>query len=59
MNIMLPNQDHQGESSWPYLQLPESSAHMLREKVFNELYFKGYPKIPLQLIDEKLSESVA
>jgi hypothetical protein len=32
------------------------AAHMLREKVFNELYFKGYPKIPLQLIDEKLSK---
>ncbi|MCX5842549.1 MAG: hypothetical protein NT022_02155, partial [Deltaproteobacteria bacterium] len=32
------------------------AAHMLREKVFNELYFKGYPKIPLQFIDEKLSK---
>jgi len=32
------------------------AAKTLREKVFNELYFKGYPKIPLQLIDEKLSK---
>lgn len=32
------------------------AAQMLREKVFNELYFKGYPKISLQLIDEKLSK---
>jgi len=32
------------------------AAHMLREKILNELYFKGYPKIPLQLIDEKLSK---
>ena len=26
----------------------------LREKVLNALYFKGYPKVPLKLIDEKL-----
>lgn len=32
------------------------AAQILREKVFNELYFKGYPKVPLQLIDEKLSK---
>ena len=32
------------------------AAQMLREKIFHELYFKGYPKIPLQLIDEKLSK---
>jgi hypothetical protein len=32
------------------------AAHMLREKIFHELYFKGYPKIPLQLIDERLSK---
>jgi hypothetical protein len=32
------------------------AAQILRQRVFNELYFKGYPKIPLQLIDEKLSK---
>lgn len=32
------------------------AAQMLREKVLNELYFKGYPKIPLQIIDDKLSK---
>jgi len=29
-------------------------AQLLREKVLAALYFKGYPKIPLGLIDEKL-----
>ena len=29
-------------------------ARLLREKVFAGLYFKGYPKIPLGLIDERL-----
>jgi hypothetical protein len=32
-----------------------NSVEMLRNKLFEELYFKGYPKIPLNLIDEKLS----
>jgi len=31
------------------------AAQMLREKIINELYFKGYPKIPPGVIDEKLS----
>jgi hypothetical protein len=31
------------------------AAQMIREKVINELYFKGYPKIPSSVIDEKLS----
>lgn len=31
------------------------AARMLREKVINELYFKGYPKILPGVIDEKLS----
>src|SRR5574340_1645612 len=30
------------------------AARMLREKLLEELYFKGYPKIPLKVIDEKL-----
>ena len=36
--------------------LPErKSAEMLRTKLVEELYFKGYPKIPLKVIDEKLA----
>jgi hypothetical protein len=31
-------------------------GQMLREMVLNELYFKGYPKVPLQSIDEKLTK---
>ncbi len=30
------------------------AGQILREKVLDGLYFKGYPKIPLHLIDEKL-----
>ncbi|HYA14427.1 MAG TPA: GNA1162 family protein [Syntrophales bacterium] len=32
------------------------AGQVLREAVLNELYFKGYPKIPLNVIDEKLSK---
>jgi hypothetical protein len=32
------------------------AGQMLREMVLNELYFKGYPKVPLQVIDEKLAK---
>ena len=31
------------------------SAEMLRTNLVEELYFKGYPKIPLNMIDEKLA----
>jgi hypothetical protein len=31
------------------------SAEMLRTKLVDELYFKGYPRIPLKVIDEKLA----
>jgi len=31
------------------------SAEMLRGKLIEELYFKGYPRVPSQLIDEKLA----
>jgi len=31
------------------------SGVMLRAKLIEELYFKGYPRIPLRLIDEKLA----
>jgi len=29
---------------------------MLREKLFDELYFKGYPKIPFELVDAALAD---
>ena len=32
----------------------EVAARMLREKMLEELYYKGYPKIPLDLIDAGL-----
>ncbi|OIP92093.1 MAG: hypothetical protein AUK24_02110 [Syntrophaceae bacterium CG2_30_49_12] len=34
----------------------ERAGQILRQKVFYELYFKGYPKIPFDIIDEKLSK---
>lgn len=32
------------------------AGQILRESVLEELYFKGYPKIPLDVIDSKLSQ---
>jgi hypothetical protein len=32
------------------------AARMLREKLFDELYFKGYPKIPFELVDAALAD---
>lgn len=32
----------------------EKAAAMLREKVLEALFLKGYPKIPLQVIDDKI-----
>ena len=34
-----------------------NASKVLREMVVNELYFKGYPKIPISIIDEKLSST--
>jgi hypothetical protein len=34
-----------------------NASKVLREMVVNELYFKGYPKIPISVIDEKLSST--
>ncbi len=31
------------------------AARLLREKILEALYFKGYPRIPLSIIDEKLT----
>jgi hypothetical protein len=33
----------------------QKSADMLRGKLIEELYFKGYPKIPVNVIDERLT----
>jgi hypothetical protein len=32
------------------------AARMLREKLFDELYFKGYPRIPFELVDAALAD---
>lgn len=32
------------------------AARMLREKLIDELYFKGYPKIPFELVDAALAD---
>jgi hypothetical protein len=34
----------------------KTAARILREKMLEELYYKGYPKIPLDLIDAQLSK---
>ncbi|ABC76528.1 GNA1162 family protein [Syntrophus aciditrophicus] len=34
----------------------QQAALMLRDKVLNALYFKGYPRIPFQLVDEKQND---
>lgn len=34
----------------------EQAARLLRERVLDALYFKGYPRIPLGMIDEKVAE---
>jgi hypothetical protein len=36
-------------------ELDPKTAEMLRTKLIEELYFKGYPKIPLKVIEEKLA----
>jgi len=33
----------------------KQAAQFLREEILEKLYFKGYPKIPLDMIDEKLT----
>lgn len=32
------------------------AAKLLRDTIFEKLYFKGYPRIPLNIIDEKFTE---
>jgi hypothetical protein len=33
-----------------------TAGRILREMVFDEIYFKGYPKVPFSMIDDKLSK---
>jgi hypothetical protein len=35
----------------------EKAGQILRERVLQELYFKGYPKMPLDVVDLKLSKA--
>jgi hypothetical protein len=33
----------------------QKSAAILRDKLLEEIYFKGYPKIPIKVVDDKLA----
>jgi len=33
------------------------AARMIREKLLQELYFKGYPKVPFEMVDAALAEA--
>jgi hypothetical protein len=33
------------------------AARLLRDRILEEIYFKGYPKIPLSVVDDKLSRN--
>jgi hypothetical protein len=35
----------------------QDAPRLLRQKVLEEIYFKGYPKIPLNVVDGKLKEA--
>ncbi|MCX5833094.1 MAG: DUF799 family lipoprotein [Deltaproteobacteria bacterium] len=35
----------------------QEAPRLLRQKVLEALYFKGYPKIPLSVVDDKLKEA--
>ena len=37
----------------------DKTSQLLRARMFEELYFKGYPKLPLDLIDKKLESLYA
>jgi hypothetical protein len=39
--------------------LDSITSQLLRSKLFEELYFKGYPKLPLDVIDKKLASLYA
>ena len=39
--------------------LDGETSQLLRSKLFEELYFKGYPKLPLDIIDKKLASLYA
>jgi len=59
-HVIVPDYDKQGTRLIAVMPVGSSltdqkSAEMLRTKLVEELYFKGYPKIPLNVIDEKLA----
>jgi len=35
----------------------QEAPRLLRQRVLDELYFKGYPRIPLAVVDDKLKEA--
>jgi len=37
--------------------MDETAAGDIRKLLYEELFFKGYPKVPLDLVDEKLQEA--
>jgi hypothetical protein len=41
------------------LKADAGTASVLRSKLIEDLYFKGYPKVPLQWIDERLTGAAA
>jgi hypothetical protein len=39
------------------MSVNEKAGQVLRERILQELYFKGYPKMPLDIVDLKLSKA--
>jgi hypothetical protein len=59
-HVIVPDYDKRGMRLIAVLPVINNSAdpksaEMLRSKLVEELYFKGYPKIPMKVIDEKLA----
>lgn len=40
-----------------YKTIDSKTSQLLRSKLYEELYFKGYPKLPLDIIDKKLESA--
>lgn len=63
-HVIVPDYDKRGARLIAVMPVENSqagpeAARLLRDKLIEELYFKGYPKIPPQLIDEKLAGILA
>ncbi|MHB8769495.1 MAG: GNA1162 family protein [Syntrophales bacterium] len=59
-HVIVPDYDKRGTRLIAVLPVvggasDRKSARMLRSKLVEELYFKGYPRIPLNVIDERLA----